>query len=455
MVLLYWLVLIICHLVLYNQNQSIVLFGMRLKSRFVAASVTIITTFYFLRSYQGHGTSTDAKTVKLHSKNNHAVNIPASAESDKKDIFIKNECQRLHIDELSSKSQFEEWPWDTAAKWVTTSQVYPEYHPELFSVLSAMVHAKIIHADVLPKGTQLKMLLILEGNQKVVFKQKRYERDYVIEGKPYDGFDRHNGEIAAFHLDRVFNYRRSPITVGRIINLREEILPVASEKLKSTFSEENGNLCYFGYCYYCNAKDKACADGDEMEGSVTLWLPEEYSKFQKLRHPYQRTYIDGRLAKWETDDNYCEMTVKKKPPYNRGRRLLDITDASVFDYLIGNADRHHYEVFKDKGDDVMLIMMDNAKSFGNPYWHEPSVLSPIRQCCLLRNSTWQRLNLFKGGTLRQLLEFAMKVDPLTPVLHFSHLEAITERLNHIIDALQHCIDEKGFENVIVNKWNGL
>lgn len=431
------------------------LLGMKLKSRFLAAFVTVLITFYLFHSFRGRDASAKTEILKLRSKSNDAVDQRAQDQIAIKNLFIKDERQRLHIDKLSSDIDFGESPWDVAAKWVTNTQVYPEHHPELFRVLSAMVHAKIIHADVLPKGTQLKMLLILEGNQKVVFKQKRYERDYVVEGKPYDGFDRHNGEIAAFHLDRVFNFRRSPITVGRIVNLREEILPVAGEKLNRTFSEENGNLCYFGYCYYCNAKDKACANGDLMEGSLTLWLPGEYSQFQKLRHPYQRTYVDGRLAKWETDDNYCERTVKKKPPYNRGRRLLDITDASVFDYLIGNADRHHYEIFKDKGDDVMLIMMDNAKSFGNPYWHEPSVLSPLKQCCLLRISTLQRLNLFKGGTLRQLLEVAMQADPLSPVLHFSHLEAITDRLNHITDAIQRCILEKGLKNVIVDRWNGL
>lgn len=40
-------------------------------------------------------------------------------------------------------------------------------------ILSRMANAKIVHADALPKGTQIKLLLVLEGGQKVVFKQKR------------------------------------------------------------------------------------------------------------------------------------------------------------------------------------------------------------------------------------------------------------------------------------------
>ena len=63
--------------------------------------------------------------------------------------------------------------------------------------------------------------------------------------------------------------------------------------------------------------------------------------------------------RWETDDLYCSK-VKHTPPYNSGPLLLDIMDACVFDYLIGNADRHHYETFKNQSDS-MLVMLDSAK----------------------------------------------------------------------------------------------
>lgn len=79
------------------------------------------------------------------------------------------------------------------------------------------------------------------------FFSNRYERDFIIEGKPYEGYDRHNAEIAAFHLDRILDYRRAPIVVGRTLNLKTEIMPVASAKLLETFQEKGNNL--LEYCY--------------------------------------------------------------------------------------------------------------------------------------------------------------------------------------------------------------
>ena len=45
--------------------------------------------------------------------------------------------------------------------------------------------------------------------------------------------------------------------------------------------------------------------GEIMEGAVTLWMPDAWT-LEKVRHPYQRTYRDDKMAKWETDDTYCD-----------------------------------------------------------------------------------------------------------------------------------------------------
>lgn len=42
---------------------------------------------------------------------------------------------------------------------------------------------------------------------------------------------------------------------------------------------------------------------------------------------------------------FCQQ-VRDVPPYDEGRRLLDLMDMSVYDFLSGNMDRHHYETFK-------------------------------------------------------------------------------------------------------------
>ena len=81
--------------------------------------------------------------------------------------------------------------------------------------------------------------------------------------------------------------------------------------------------------------------------------------------------------------------VKRTPPYDKGGRLLDLMDTAIFDFIIGNADRHHYEVFEGQPDS-MVLLLDNAKSFGNPELDDMSILAPIQQCCLLRKTTFER-----------------------------------------------------------------
>ena len=58
----------------------------------------------------------------------------------------------------------------------------------------------------------------------------------------------------------------------------------------------DGNVCFYGVCYYCKPAEAACASGEMMEGSLTLWLPKWYDLVTR-RHPYQRTYVEGRKAR--------------------------------------------------------------------------------------------------------------------------------------------------------------
>lgn len=53
-----------------------------------------------------------------------------------------------------------------------------------------------------------------------------------------------------------------------------------------------------------------------------------------------------KKAIWEINDDYCETHVKNVAVYKSGRRLLDVMDMAVMDFLTGNEDRHHFQTLK-------------------------------------------------------------------------------------------------------------
>ncbi|ELU15405.1 hypothetical protein CAPTEDRAFT_19398 [Capitella teleta] len=334
-----------------------------------------------------------------------------------------------------------------AATWVQPRSLHPEYDPGIGAALHDLASRRILKADVGFKGTQLKLTLELEGGQRVIFKPQWFERDHIITGRPYDGADRHNAEMVGFHLSRLMNYRRVPLVAGRTIDLARDIIPVATDQLLKTFFRKDSNLCFYGKCMYCKSEaDGVCAKGTKMEGAVVIFLPPQF-EYKKHRHPWQRTYRDDKKARWEVDDAYCSL-VKKVPLYREGPLLNDIMDACVFDYMMGNADRHHYETFKDEPDS-MLMMWDSGKSFGNPYHDERTILAPLYQCCRIRRSTWERLQLLQEGILSDVLKSIMKQDPLSPLLTEAHFKAMDRRLIDILNIIDKCILNHGEDYVIV------
>jgi hypothetical protein len=48
------------------------------------------------------------------------------------------------------------------------------------------------------------------------------------------------------------------------------------------------------------------------------------------------------MAYWEVKDDLSDL-VKQEPPFNKYRRILDLIEMHIFDFVMGNMDRHHYE----------------------------------------------------------------------------------------------------------------
>ncbi|XP_070507171.1 glycosaminoglycan xylosylkinase homolog [Chironomus tepperi] len=323
--------------------------------------------------------------------------------------------------------------WETVDSWSkeTANEIYPAYSSRMCQVLSALREVKILSAQNYRKGTQLKLNITVEGGKTIVFKPAWYTRNQVIEGEVYAGKDRHNSEILAFYLGAVLNFRSTGLVVGRSINIRD-VFQLADKELRETIiSKGNGTkFCVYGKCFYCKPSESVCGNKTHyMEGA---FLYEISGPLQKHKSPWQRTYKDGAKAVWEIEsdnNNYCD-NVKQKLSLVR---LLDLIDASIFDFLIQNGDRHHYETRKNR-----MILLDNGKGFANFRTDFTDILAPLYQCCLIRKTTYTRLLVFTGGALTEILKELTKNDLLHPILNEKHYYALERRLLKIFSMIEFC-----------------
>lgn len=200
--------------------------------------------------------------------------------------------------------------------------------------------------------------------------------------------------------------------------MKEEIRNYATTQLRNTMYEKDNDTCLYGVCHYCSSSDPVCGTGDILEGALIFWLP-RHLRLITQRHPWQRTYKKNKLAAWEIDDGYCDkvllcyiltelsmeiswdwnmlrlkfkqfilrhypVQVKNSKIYSplSSNRLLDLIDTAIFDFLMDNGDRHHYEFIQSDFRDSLVLLMDNGKSLGNPNIDHLDILAPLYQCCM-------------------------------------------------------------------------
>ncbi|XP_044265795.1 glycosaminoglycan xylosylkinase homolog [Tribolium madens] len=387
-------------------------------------SITIIVIFMFSTYYLlTRLTSTESEVRSVHEQIYfHLENLPdlyktrKPFENDAIDKFIKN-VNVVRSEEVAKV-------WEIANSWVSSTKLVDLESPLLGTVLSDLKTAKIIKADLYSKGTQLKLLLTLEGNQNVVFKPKWYDKRRIIEGPVYAGKDRHSSEIVAFYLSALLNLPLTPCSVERTLSFSHDIAPVATKRLLNTSFEINNRTCIFGKCLYCRREEPVCDDENfSVTGAVIFNVNEPLKSY---RSPWQRTYKKNKKAIWEEEDNYCKFVKEKLTK----RRILDLVDASIFDFLIQNGDRHNYETLHEN-----VVLIDNGKGFGNPNISHLDILAPLYQCCMLRSATLKKLLNLAGGHLRKKIELMPDIHQL---LISDHLKAVEERLMIVFATIEYC-----------------
>uniref|UniRef100_A0A6Q2Y969 FAM20 C-terminal domain-containing protein n=1 Tax=Esox lucius TaxID=8010 RepID=A0A6Q2Y969_ESOLU len=332
-------------------------------------------------------------------------------------------------------------------------ELYSRHNSVLDALLKDLVTQRITSVAMKSGGTQLKLIMTFQNYGQALFKPMKQTREQ--ETPPdffyFSDFERHNAEIAAFHLDRILDFRRVPPVAGRLVNMTREIRDVTRDKKlwRTFFISPANNVCFYGECsYYCSTEHALCGRPDQIQGSLAAFLPDlALAKRKTWRNPWRRSYHKRKKAEWEVDPDYCD-EVKQTPPYDRGSRLLDIMDMTIFDFLMGNMDRHHYETFEKFGNDTFIIHLDNGRGFGKHSHDELSILVPLSQCC--RRSTHLRLQLLakEEYQLSHLMEESLVRDRLHPVLIQPHLEAMDRRLRLVLQVLAVCVEKEGYSNVV-------
>lgn len=70
-------------------------------------------------------------------------------------------------------------------------------------------------------------------------------------------------------------------------------------------------------------------------------------------------------------------------------------------------------------------------------------------CIRVRMSTWNRLNLLRGGALSSAMRQAMTFDPIHPVLAEPHLAALDRRLSGVRAAVKQCMETHSPDNTLI------
>lgn len=92
------------------------------------------------------------------------------------------------------------------------------------------------------------------------------------------------------------------------------------------------------------------------------------------------------------------------------------------------------------GINTALVHLDNGRAFGRYDTDDLSILSPIRQCCFFRYTTFSRLyRVYRDGFSKLVAESLKKGEILETILVDEYLIALDRRLQILFATIDTCI----------------
>ncbi|XP_074434930.1 extracellular serine/threonine protein kinase FAM20C-like isoform X4 [Larus michahellis] len=239
-----------------------------------------------IRRQSGEGNAGRTEGSKLAALFDHPLyNIPIPEVTEKDKLFVVNPMEKFSLrssgsDEWVSSSKAEtvlptgKTAYDTYPTWlkfhvgINRYELYPRRDPLMPTLLRDLATQRIISSVQKSGGTQLKLIMTFPNYGQALFKPMKQTRDQEtpIDFFYFSDFERHNAEIAAFHLDsgfndspwkpvwvgkklfqvlrfRILDFRRIPPVSGRLVNITKEIRDITTDKkLAKTFFISPGNM---------------------------------------------------------------------------------------------------------------------------------------------------------------------------------------------------------------------
>lgn len=102
---------------------------------------------------------------------------------------------------------------------------------------------------------------------------------------------------------------------------------------------------------------------------------------------------------------------------------------------------------------ILVNVFNFTFRFGRAGQDYMDILAPLKQCCLIKYSTFLKLvKLYIGpDKLSHLMRTSLEKDPLNPILVEPHLKALDRRVIQILKTVYTCLHTKNkFTEVIIN-----